>query len=91
MRKILLLLLLSTTIFANTTSVCNQMDGVIIDASNRAFKEFDEGHHVYGCNNIKIAYRALKTKHYRDCNDVTDAELMLTYQQILEQRCSAHN
>jgi hypothetical protein len=91
MKKILLSLFLGATIFANTPSVCNQMDDVIISASNRAFKEFDEGKHAYGCNDIKIAYRALKTKHYRDCDDVTDAELMLTYQQILEQRCGTHN
>jgi hypothetical protein len=62
------------------------MDEVIVKASNRAFKEFDNGRFVYGCNDIKLAYRSLETKHYRYCGKVEDVELMLTYKKILEEK-----
>jgi hypothetical protein len=91
MKKIIILLTCWTICFGSNANECQRLDEIVINASNRAFVSFDNGQYVYGCNEVKIAYRALKSKHYRDCDDVTDAELMLTYQQILEQRCGCRN
>ena len=91
MKKIIILLTCWTICFGNVANECQLLDEKILTESDRAFKAFDNNQEVYGCNALKQAFRSLKSKHYRDCDDVDDAELMLTYQLILEKRCGACN